>query len=46
MSVGPDTNNDTNNVALAAPEILKARWRQFGVPHRVLDIFVPEVILN
>jgi hypothetical protein len=28
-----------------APEVLEARRRQFGVPHRVLDILVPEVIL-
>lgn len=28
-----------------APEVLEARRRQLGVPHRVLDILVPEVIL-
>ena len=27
------------------PEVLEARRRQLGVPHRVLDILVPEVIL-
>jgi len=29
-----------------APEVLEARRRQLGIPHRVLDILVTEVILQ
>jgi hypothetical protein len=33
-------------LSLVAPEILEARWRELGIAHGVLDIFVPEIILD
>jgi len=29
-----------------APEIFKPRWAQFRVPHRMLDVLVPQVSLQ
>ncbi len=31
---------------LVAPEILEARWAQFRVPYRMLNVLVPEVGLQ
>jgi hypothetical protein len=33
-------------VGSVAPEILESLWRQFGIPHRVLDVLVTKVDLQ
>ena len=42
----PRWNNSLKLLHVVAPEILEARRRQLRVAHRVLDVFVPEVILD
>ena len=32
--------------ASISPEILEARWRQLSVAHGVLDVLVPEIVLD
>jgi len=39
-------HQDDHAMCLLPPKVLKSRWRQLGVAHRVLDIFVPEVGLQ
>ena len=39
-------HSDQHRRDLISPEILKPRWRQRGVPHRVLDVAVSQIGLE
>jgi hypothetical protein len=38
--------NGSRPANLLPPKVLEPRWRQLSVPHRVLDVFVPEIGLQ